>query len=141
MSELNYAFRQAVQWLYGQGIIKKDKDIADRTKRNKATVSSYITGRVVASKEFLSDFEKAFTLKLSDFEPGGDREVIRTPDVNQLLSENVLILKAEMQTNRQLLVELLAAVTKRPVTEVQLMAERFLERNVEKILHELRQEP
>lgn len=131
---------QAVQFLYGKGTIKKDKDIAEKTGYNKATISSYIGGRTKPSADFLEKFEKVFRLKLSDFDVGGPQEIIKHPDALQLLSENILLLKAEHQTNRQLLIEVLAAVTNRSVTEVGLIADKILSHNLEKILHELKQE-
>lgn len=130
---------QAVQYLYGKGIIKKDKDIADNTGYNKATVSSYISGRTRPSRDFLEKFEKVFTIKLSDFEPGGEKEVIHHPDALQLISENILLLKAEHQTNRQLIIEVLAAITHRSVSEVQVTADKLLSHNLERVVHELRQ--
>lgn len=131
---------KAVQYLYGKGIIRKDKDISDKTEYNKASVSSYLSGNLKASESFIRKFEQVFNLSLKDFEEGGSLDTIRHPDVMQLLSETILQLKAETQTNRQLLVEVLAAVTNRPVTEVQMMAERFLSHNLAKILSELKQD-
>lgn len=134
------ALSHAVQYLYGKGTINKDKDIAERTGYNKATVSSYISGRTKPSADFLHKFESVFHLKLIDFEAGGKKEVIKHPDALQLISENVLLLKAELQTNRQLVIEVLAAVTNRSVTEVELIADKILSHSLEKILHELKQD-
>ena len=131
---------KAVQHLYGTGSIKKDKDIADKTGYNKATVSSYITGKIPPSAGFLNAFEKVFEVRIQDFDIGGAKEIIKHPDAMQLISENVLLLKAELQTNRQLMVEVLAAVTNRSVTEVQVIAEKSLSHNIAKILHELRRD-
>jgi transcriptional regulator with XRE-family HTH domain len=136
----NHLLEKAVQYLYGQGIIKKDKDIADKTGYNKATVSSYISGKIHPSLGFINSFEKVFNVKLDDFQEGGEKDYIKHPDAMQLISENVLLLKAELQTNRQLMIEVLAAVTNRSVTEVQMIAEKSLSHNITKILHELKQE-
>lgn len=130
---------KAVQYLYGKGIISKDKDIADKMKYNKATVSSYINGKTKASAEFERNFEKTFNLKLKDFAPGGKDEIIEQPDAMQLLTENLLLIKAEIQTNRQMMIETLAAVSNRSVSDVQLMAEKLLQHNLTKIVHELKQ--
>jgi transcriptional regulator with XRE-family HTH domain len=130
---------KAVQYLYGKGVISKDKDIADRMKYNKATVSSYINGKTKASVEFERNFEKAFNLKLADFAAGGKEETIEQPDALQLLSENVLQMKAEIQACRQLVIETLAAVSDRPVSDVQLMAEKLLQHNLSRIVNELKQ--
>lgn len=135
----NVLLIKAVQHLYGKGIINKDKDIADKMKYNKATVSSYINGKSKASAEFERNFEKTFNLKLQDFAAGGREETIEQPDALQLLSENILQMKAEIQACRQLVIETLAAVSDRPVSDVQLMAEKLLQHNLAKIVNELKQ--
>ncbi len=135
----NVLLIKAVQHLYGKGIINKDKDIADKMKYNKATVSSYINGKSKASAEFERNFEKTFNLKLLDFAAGGKEETIEQPDALQLLSENILQMKAEIQACRQLVIETLAAVSDRPVSDVQLMAEKLLQHNLAKIVNELKQ--
>ena len=127
-------FEKAVQHLYGQGIITKDKDIADKTGYNKATVSSYVNGKSKISLEFIRTFEKSFNLKLTDF---GTTEKIVVEDSIQLLTEKILLIQAELQTNRQMIIEVLASVSEKSVTEVQLDAERFLAHNLKKILSEL----
>lgn len=135
----NVLLIKAVQFLYGKGIISKDKDIADKMKYNKATVSSYINGKTKASAEFERNFEKTFNIKLKDFAPGGKDEMIEHVDSMQLLTETVLQLKGELQTTRQMMIEVLAAVSNRPVSDVQLMAEKLLQHNLAKIVHELKQ--
>ena len=135
----NELLYKAVQSLYGKGVITKDKDIAEKLGYTKATVSSYLSGKTKASNHFERLFEKAFDIKLSDFEPGEKNEVIIVPDSLQLLSESILQIQAEIQTNRQLMVEVLASVSRRTVTEVQATAENLLEHNLAKIVHELRQ--
>lgn len=135
----NQLLIKAVQYLYGKGIISKDKDIADRMKYNKATVSSYINGKSKASAEFERNFEKTFNIKLKDFSKGGSQETIEKPDAMQLLTESLLQVKAEIQANRQMMIEVLSAVSNRPVSDVQLMAEKLLQHNLAKIVHELRQ--
>lgn len=135
----NVLLIKAVQHLYGKGIISKDKDIADKMKYNKATVSSYINGKSKASAEFERNFEKTFNLKLVDFAAGGKEETIEQPDALQLISENVLQMKAEIQACRQLVIETLAAVSDRPVSDVQLMAEKLLQHNLSRIVNELKQ--
>jgi transcriptional regulator with XRE-family HTH domain len=135
----NELLNKAVQYLYGKGIITKDKDIADKMGYNKATVSSYLSGNAKASSEFEKNFEKAFTLKLKDFAAGGKQETIEKPDAIQLLTESILQIKAEIQTNRQMMIETLAAASNRSVMDVQLMAEKLLQHNLAKILHELKQ--
>lgn len=130
---------KAVQYLYGKGIISKDKDIADKMKYNKATVSSYINGKAKASAEFERNFEKTFNVKLKDFAAGGMQETVEVPDAMQLMAENILQIKAEIQTNRQMMVETLAALQNRAVSDVQVMAEKLLQHNLAKLLHELKQ--
>lgn len=78
MDNVSLALSQAVQYLYGKGSIKKDKDIVDKTGYNKATVSSYISGRTKPSKDFVEKFEKVFAIKLEEFGPGQEREIVAT---------------------------------------------------------------
>jgi transcriptional regulator with XRE-family HTH domain len=134
----NELLNKAVQYLYGKGIITKDKDIADKMGYNKATVSSYLSGNAKASSEFEKNFEKAFAIKLKEFATGGKQETIEKPDAIQLIAENLLQMQAETQTNRQLLIEILAAVSDRPVSDVQLMTEKLLQHNLSKLVHELK---
>lgn len=136
----NEEIYRAVQYLYGKGIIRKDKDLAEKLGYSKATVSSYVSGKAKASRQFEIEFERVFNLKLSDFDKDENKvEEIVKEDGMQLLSETILQLKAEMQTNRQLMIETLAAASNRSVTEVQLMAESLLQHNLSKIVNELRQ--
>lgn len=137
---MNNELIHAIQYLRGKGIVNRDKDIAEKTGYNKTTVSSYINGTYTPSRTFIEAFENAFSIKLADFKSKGEKEQIQHPDAMQLISENVLVLKAEHQTNRQLLIEILSAVTHRSVSEVQLMADKILSHNLERILHELKQE-
>jgi predicted transcriptional regulator len=136
----NELLYKAVQSLYGSGVITKDKDIADKLGYTKATVSSYLSGKTKASNHFERLFEKSFDVKLSDFEPGGKHEAVIVPDSLQLITESILQMKAEIQTNRQLMVEVLAQVSDRSVSEVNLMAESLLKHNLAKIASELKQE-
>lgn len=131
----------AVRYLRHKDIIINEvKDIAEKTGYAKATVSNYVNGNLIPSPAFIEKFEKTFGLRLKDFEAGGQKEIIQHPDALQLLSENILLLKAEHQTNRQLIIEVLSAVTHRPVSEVELMAEKLLSHNLEKIVSELKQD-
>jgi transcriptional regulator with XRE-family HTH domain len=135
----NPLLEKAIQYLYGKGIITKDKDVADKMGYNKTTVSAYIKGKSKSSPKFNKEFENTFNIKLSDFAPGGKEETIKKPDAIQLLAESILQIKAEIQTNRTMMIEVLSKVKDRPVMEIQLMAEKLLEHNLSKILNELKQ--
>jgi len=139
MQHENPLLERAVQYLKGKGEIRRDIEIANALGYNKATVSSYLQGKVKASQKFEREFENTFKIKLTDFASGNIQETILKPDGLQLLSEAILQIKAESQTNRQLLVEVLAATSQRSVTEMQVLAESLLQRNLTKILHELKQ--
>lgn len=135
------SFQNAIKYLLGKGVIERaGRDIAAKTGYDKSTVSSYTTGRITPSEEFVKVFEQAYKLNLKDFDKGGGKEVLKHPDALQLLSENILLLKAEAQTNRQLIVEVLANVSKRSVMEVSAVAETQLSHNLTKIVHELKRE-
>lgn len=60
----NPGLQEMVQYLYDKGFITADKDIADKTKYGKSTVSEYIGGNKEASPEFLKKFEEVFELKI-----------------------------------------------------------------------------
>lgn len=117
--ENHIAIANAVQYLYGKGIIKKDKDIADKTGYNKSTVSSFITGHTKASLPFIQKFEKAFRLSLKDFVKGGTHEPVPIADPTQMNTEKLLQVYAIGRTNQSLLVEVLAHLKNIPVMEVQ----------------------
>lgn len=70
MDELkhNQELIKAVADLYNNKVIRKDKDIADRTGYSKSTVSGYISGKVLASDDFLKEFENKFEIRLSDYQ-------------------------------------------------------------------------
>jgi transcriptional regulator with XRE-family HTH domain len=131
---------KAVQHLYGSGAIKKDKDIADRTGYNKATVSSYISGKIPPSEGFLKTFEKTFRLRLQDFEKGGPLEPIPVIDPLQLISEKLMQLYATSRVNQSLLIEILANQTGKTVMELQRAVSAAMDAELKELLHELRQD-
>lgn len=57
---MNDKLRDDVAFLKGRGIIKRDKEIADRTGFNKAVISTYLNGKINASKNFLNKFYEVF---------------------------------------------------------------------------------
>lgn len=63
---MNEKLRQDVELLKGKRIIKKDKDIIANTGVNKAALSSYLSGRVKASKNFLDKFYGVYKMELDD---------------------------------------------------------------------------
>lgn len=69
MDELkhNQELIRAVEDLYNNKIIRKDKDIADKTGYSKSTVSGYISGKVMASEDFLKEFENKFEIRLANY--------------------------------------------------------------------------
>lgn len=134
------ALASAVQYLYGKGIIKKDKDISDKTGYNKATVSSYINGKISPSEGFVKTFEKVFRLSLKDFEKGGQLEQVPATDPLQLISEKVLQIYATARVNQSLLVEILANQTGKTVMELQRATTAAMDAELKELLHELRQD-
>lgn len=136
----NTTLKNAIRHLYGKGVITTDKDISQKTGYNKSTVSSYISGNSKPSANFLEAFEKAFNLKLKNFETGGTEEVVPIEEKNaaQLLNETVLQIKAEVQTVRQILVEVLASVSNRSVLDIQTTVTKALDHNLQKLYGELK---
>ncbi len=128
---------RAVQYLYGQGLISKDREIADATGYNKSTVSSYVGGKVEPSDEFIAKFQKAYNLKISDFQEGENVEVA---NYQQLLAERIIRIEAQVNVNKQLLVELLSFKTGKSMTEVNTIAEKAYDHLVSKLIAELQLE-
>lgn len=133
------AIASAVQYLYGKGIITKDKDIADKTGYNKATVSSYISGRTIPSADFIAAFEKTFKLKLSDFEKGGEMHPVPVADPLQVLSEKVIQSYALGRVNQSLLIEILSHQTGKTVMELQRVVSSAMDAELKQLLVELKQ--
>ncbi len=127
----------AVKYLYGKGLIAKDKDIADATGYNKSTVSGYVSGRTEPSEEFVTKFQKAFNLKISDFIDDGNVEV---KNYEQLLAERIIRIEAQVNVNKQLLIELLAFKTGKSMVEINTIAEKAYDHLVAKLIAELQQE-
>lgn len=129
--------QHAVQHLYGKGLIAKDKDISDKTGYNKSTVSSYIGGKAEPSDEFITKFEKAFHLKISDFTHA---ETVEVRNLDQLLAERIVRIEAQVNVNKQLLVELLALKSGRSMVEINTIAEKAYDHLVAKLIAELESE-
>jgi transcriptional regulator with XRE-family HTH domain len=129
----------AVQYLYGKGIIKKDKDISDKTGYNKATVSSYINGKINPSEEFTKTFERVFKVQLKDFEKGGQHEQVPAVDPLQLITEKILQVYATERVNQSLLVELLASQTGKTVMELQRAVSSSMDAELKELINELKQ--
>ena len=133
------SLKNAVQYLYGIGEIKKDKDIAERLGYNKSTVSSYITGRSEPSRDFVETFENVFKIKLSDFAEGGNKEIIVKDDPMQLFAENLLQVKAYVRVNQSLLAEILANQTNKTVMELHRVISTAMDAELKEIARELKQ--
>lgn len=129
----------AVQYLYGKGIIKKDIDIANKTGYNKSTVSSYISGRIEPSQDFVQAFEKSFKIKLSDFKEGGQHETVLTSDPLQLISERLLQVFAISRVNQSLLLEILSNQSGKTVMELQRIVSSAMDEELKQIVRELKQ--
>ena len=136
----NTSLQKAVQYLYGQGIIKKDKDIADKTNYNKATVSSYTSGRTKVSEDFVQAFERVFKIKLKDFEDGGMLAPIEIKNPSQIMLERVVQLTAISRVNQSLLVEILASQSGKTVMELQRAVSSAMDAELKSLLAELKQD-
>lgn len=134
------ALATAVQHLYGTGVINKDKDIADKTGYNKATVSSYLSGKIAPSSDFLQSFEKAFRVSVKDFDKGGKLQPIAAPNPMQLLTEKMIQLTAINRVNQSLLIEVLANQSGKTVMELQRVVSAAMDAEIKQLLDELRRE-
>ena len=81
-------FQEAIKKLIYDGKIKTDKDIAGAVGLDKSTVSTYLSGKKKASRNFIEKFEEVFQLSLSDYEKkaGVSDQKIPNADVHRLLS-------------------------------------------------------
>ncbi len=127
----------AVQYLYGKGVIKKDKDIADKTGYNKATISSYITGRTKPSDYFLRIFEKSYSLKLSNFKGNINQSIDDDDDHQSLIKDGSIedkinYLNAMTKVNQSLLIEILASQSGKTYMEIQGIINTSLENELKK---------
>lgn len=66
-SAVNTALQNAVAFLKGQKIIKKDSEISLQTGYSPGSVSTYISGNTMPSKNFIAKFQEVFKLDLKDF--------------------------------------------------------------------------
>ena len=135
----NENLQRAFKHLYSSGEIENYSDVAKKMGKSQPLVSNYLSGRVKPSDSFVRDFQKAYNINLDDFSEDMPAKTIIVQDSVQLIAESILQMKAEMQTNRQLMIEMMALVSKKSVSEVQLMADSLLKRNLERILSELQQ--
>ncbi len=138
MNKHNAALIAAVQHLYGKGIVKKDKDIADKTGYNKASVSSYLSGNVKASENFVKKFQQVYGLSLSDFRAGGAQETIKVEDPLRSLTEKMLQLTAVARVNQSLLIEVLAHQTGKTVMELNRAVSSAMDGELKQLVNELR---
>jgi transcriptional regulator with XRE-family HTH domain len=74
----NEDIRAAIRYLYGEGVISSDKDIAEKVGLSKSTISPYLKGKEKASGNFRTKFEEAFDIKLARF---GDSNGQRPEDI------------------------------------------------------------
>jgi len=63
------ALEAAVAYLIGMGVVKKDADVCEATGEQKGNFSSFKSGAVKPTKNFVLKFEDHYRLKLSDFDP------------------------------------------------------------------------
>lgn len=87
---LNVDLQLAVVELYKRGMIKKDKEIAEKTGFSAGQVSSYINGRAPMSPKFRETFETIFKVELADFVGPNDYD---GSDNTDKLSEGSILAK------------------------------------------------
>lgn len=81
----NIDLQRAVKHLKATGVIKHDKDIAEKLSQTPGNISSYLNGRAKMPPSFKSSFEKVFALDLADF--GEEDE--QTSKRNMLVEEAI----------------------------------------------------
>jgi hypothetical protein len=90
----NQSLKNAIKYLRSIGDIDQAKDIVDRTKYHKSTVSEYIRGIEPASSDFEKEFEKQFGISLEDFkeERKDNNYKLSTKGVNITLQDYINLL-------------------------------------------------
>ena len=124
---------KAVKYLIARGDIMTSADLAEKMNYSTASVSVYMTGKETPSNKFKIKFERTFDIKLEYFEPGGKNENVETPNLINDINDSLLVIKAEIATTRQMMIEFLAAANNKSVMEVQAMADTLLAHNLKKL--------
>lgn len=65
----NQELINAVERLKRARVVKRDKDIVEKTGYSKGLVSKYLSGKGLASKSFLQKFQEVYNISLSEPEP------------------------------------------------------------------------
>lgn len=72
----NIGLKKAILALKSQGIIRFEKEIAEKMEYSRGTFSEYARGILPASEDFISQFEKQFGLKIASFEHNSSDPVL-----------------------------------------------------------------
>lgn len=130
---INSPLFKAVKYLTARGDILNSAELAEKMNYSTASVSRYMTGKEIVSDKFKVKFERTFDIKLEYFEPGGKNENVETPNLIEDINESLLVIKAEIATSRQMMIEFLAVAQNKSVMEVQAMADTLLAHNLKKL--------
>lgn len=93
--DFNKELIQKVEQLRRQGVIRRDADIVEKTGFSKSVVSSYLNGKIKASRNFTDKFDEVFSLRtefaanqnaapyLSDIDAVAGKQDISDTDISE----------------------------------------------------------
>lgn len=114
-------FIEDIELLKGKRIIRKDKDISDRTGYKKSTVSNYLSGKVPPSKPFLDKFYEVYSSDLG-------MNKVSTVNTSELENKN-----QELQKENSELMQKVISLHER-LDKKREQFEKQIERRIDKVL-------
>jgi transcriptional regulator with XRE-family HTH domain len=128
------ALQNAVAYLKGKKLIKKENEISLQTGFSKGSVSSYLSGNQKPSQNFLNKFEEVYGIKLSNFEAAPPVEV----DNPGVAFESIIRTEAISRVSASYIAEIYGLLAKQPATKVLKEMERLAEVEALRMLEELK---
>jgi transcriptional regulator with XRE-family HTH domain len=123
-TQYGIALQNAVAYLKGKKIIRKEQEISAALKVSKVTVSSYVTGRQLPSMNFIEKFEQVYKLSLADFLD--QTQIVEIVDTESAVISTLIRIESMVRVNSAYVSELYAkqasVPTSRVVTDMEQMA-------------------
>lgn len=114
-TQYSKALQNAVAYLKGQKILKKEIEISMKTGFSKGSVSNYLTGSQTPSVNFIDKFQEVYNLNLEDFK----KEVpVQINNSDAAAMEAIIRTEAWARTNASYIAEIYGHLMKVPATKV-----------------------
>lgn len=114
-TQASKALQNAVAYLKGQKLIKKEIEISIQTGFSKGTISSYLSGNHVPSENFIKKFQEVFNIDLRKFTEGPD---VVIPDGPGASMEALIRIESLEKVKASYLAEVYAHLKGVPATKV-----------------------